>query len=329
MTPAAPYPLHASGQTRNRVRVLIAFAAVYVLWGSTYLAIKYAVASIPPFALGASRFVVAGLVLYAAARWRGAPPPDTREWKTAVLTGVLMLAFGNGAVIWSEQAVPSSLVALIVASVPLWMALLEWLRPRGVRPKPTMFVGLALGLAGIAVLIGPGAVTDGDRVPLGGALVLVAGSLSWALGSILTRHAGRPRNAFVFSALQMIAASVAFLIMSVAFGELRTFSLSQVRPAAAVGFVYLVICGSLIGYSAYVYLLGAVSPAKAATYAYVNPVIAVLLGWAVAGESIGLRTVLAAAVILAGVALITTTQTARSQSTGEHPTPHEASKRAA
>lgn len=322
MTPAAV-------ANRNRARVLVAFAAVYVLWGSTYLAIKYAVATIPPFVMGSARFIIAGLLLYAAARWRGAPAPDAREWRSAILTGVLMLAFGNGAVIWSEQTVPSSLVALIVATVPLWMVLIDWLRPRGVRPKPMMFVGLALGLLGIAVLIGRGAVTDSGRVPLGGALVLVGGSLSWALGSILTRRFGRPRNAFVFSALQMIAASVAFLIMALAFGDVRGFALAQVKPAAIAGFVYLIIFGSLIGYSAYVYLLGAVTPAKAATYAYVNPIIAVILGWAVAGEPIGARVVIAATVILAGVAIITTTQSSAAQTTGEHPTPREATRQAA
>ena len=314
MTPAA---------SAKRTRILLAFGAVYFLWGSTYLAIKYAVASIAPFVLGATRFVIAGVALYAFARWRGQPAPNRMEWRNAAITGVLMLAFGNGAVIWSEQTVPSGIVAIIVATVPLWMVLLDWLRPRGVRPKRTMFVGLTLGLIGIAVLVGSGA---RGHVPIMGALVLMLGSISWAIGSILTRHTERPRSAFVYSALQMLAASAAFAIMAVAFGELRGFTLDRVTMGAVAGWVYLIIFGSLIGYTAYIYLLGNVSAAKAATYAYVNPVIAVFLGWAVAKEPIGARTLVAAAVILAGVAIITATQSSAAQSTGEHPVPNEPAK---
>jgi drug/metabolite transporter (DMT)-like permease len=311
MTPAAV-------AKRNRTRILIAFAAVYVLWGSTYLAIKYAVASFPPFVMGATRFFVAGLALYAFARWRGQPAPNRTEWRNAAMTGVLMLAFGNGAVIWSEQTVPSGIVAIIVATVPLWMVLMDWLRPRGVRPKRMMFVGLALGLIGIAILIGAG---SRGHVPPAGALVLMVGSISWAIGSILTRHTERPRSAFVYSALQMLAASAAFTIMAFASGELRAFSVDRVTLGGIAGWVYLIIFGSLIGYTAYIYLLGAVSAAKAATYAYVNPVIAVLLGWAFAHEPIGPRTLVAAAIILAGVAIITATQGSPAQVTGEHPVP--------
>ena len=314
MTPAA---------SAKRTRILLAFGAVYFLWGSTYLAIKYAVASIAPFVLGATRFVIAGVALYAFARWRGQPAPNRMEWRNAAITGVLMLAFGNGAVIWSEQTVPSGIVAIIVATVPLWMVLLDWLRPRGVRPKRTMFVGLTLGLIGIAVLVGSGA---RGHVPIMGALVLMLGSISWAIGSILTRHTERPRSAFVYSALQMLAASAAFAIMAVAFGELRGFTLDRVTMGAVAGWVYLIIFGSLIGYTAYIYLLGNVSAAKAATYAYVNPVIAVFLGWAVAKEPIGPRTLVAAAVILAGVAIITATQSSGAYSTGEHPVLNEPAK---
>jgi drug/metabolite transporter (DMT)-like permease len=324
MTPGAGSPPHVGGSKRNRTRILLAFGAVYFLWGSTYLAIKYAVASIPPFVMGATRFIVAGVALYAFARWRGQPAPNRTEWRNAALTGVLMLAFGNGALIWSEQTVPSGICAIIVATVPLWMVLLDWLRPRGVRPRGTMFVGLALGLIGIAVLIGSGA---RGHVPVTGALVLMLGSICWAIGSILTRHTDRPRSALVYSALQMVAASAAFAIMAFAFGEVREFSLTRVTVSGVVGWVYLIIFGSLIGYTAYIYLLANVSAAKAATYAYVNPVIAVFLGWAVAKEPIGPRTLVAAAVILAGVAIITATQSSAPQSTGEYPVGTDAADR--
>lgn len=302
---------------RKRARVLIAFAAVYLIWGSTYLGIKYAIASIPPFLVGAGRFLVSGIVLYAVATWRGAPRPTAAQLRTGLVTGILMLGAGNGAVMWAELTIPSGIVALIVAAVPLWMVLIDWWRPHGVRPRGIVFVGLALGVAGIVVLIGPGAFAGAGHLGPA-ALVLVAGSLSWAFGSIMTRRGDRPGSPLMTTALQMLAAGAAFAVVAALAGDLRAFSLSRVTLASWLGWAYLVTFGSLIGFTAYVYLLGVVSAAKAATYAYVNPVVAVLLGWAVAREPIGARTLVAAAITLAGVALITSTQPASSV-TGEYP----------
>jgi len=312
---------------RNRTRVLLAFAAVYLIWGSTYLAIKYAVESIPPFLTGAARFLVSGAVLYAIATMRGSTRPRWGDIRTAIITGILMLAFGNGAVMWAETTVPSGVAALIVANVPLWMVLIDWLRPNGVRPRVPVFIGLALGVVGIVVLVGPGAFAGAGSVGAA-ALVLVFGSLSWAFGSIVTRRGQRPSSPLMTTALQMLAGGVAFVIMAVLTGEARGFSLAQVTTASLMGWAYLVTFGSLLGFTAYIYLLGAVSPAKAATYAYVNPVVAVILGWAIAHEPIGPRTVVAATIILAGVAIITSTQSAPSH-TGEHPIPGEPARRAA
>ena len=292
---------------RDKTRILLAFAAVYFIWGSTYLFIKYGIETIPPFLLGASRFLVAGLLLYALARWRGAPRPSLRDWRSAAITGVLMLGLGNGAVVWAEQTVASGVVALIVSTVPIWIVLMDWLRPRGVRPRLPVFAGLLLGLVGMVILIGPRAIIGEGHVDEIGALVLFIGSLGWALGSILVRGSRRSGAPLVFSALQMVAASVAMLVTSIMFGELATFSFGALSARSALSWVYLVIAGSIIGYTAYVYLLGQVSAAKASTYAYVNPIIAVLLGWAFASEPIGLRTIVAALVILAGVAIITAT----------------------
>lgn len=303
---------------QHRTRVLLAFAAVYVIWGSTYLFIRYAIETIPPFTLGASRFLVAGTILYIIARRRGGAKPSAAEARAGALTGVLMLGVGNGAVIWSELTVPSGIVALIVTTVPVWMVLFEWLKPHGIRPRTPVFLGLALGLAGMVILIGPRAIVGHGHVNEVGALVLVIGSLSWALGSVITRTRGSARSPMVFSAVQMLTAGGAMLIASLAFREPWSFELAQVSARSAFSALYLVIAGSIIGYSAYVYLLGVVSAAKAATYAYVNPVIAVLLGWAFAGEPIGARTVVAAAIILAGVAIITTMQTRAAHTTGEH-----------
>lgn len=319
MTPAAI-------AKRNRVRVLIAFAAVYVIWGSTYLFIKYAIDTIPPFLLGGTRFVVAGAVLYAIARWRGDARPTAHDWRSATITGVLMLALGNGAVVFAELTVPTGVVALIVSTVPIWIVLLDWFRPLGVRPRNAVFAGLALGLAGMVILIGPRAIVGEGHVDEVGALVLFVGSLGWALGSILTRGSAHPSSKLVYAALQMFAGGAAMLAASFILREPGSFSLGAVSVRSMLSWVYLVFAGSLIGFTAYVYLLSAVSATKAATYAYVNPIIAVLLGWSFAGESIGWRTIVAATVILAGVAIITSTHSP-SQPTGEYPVPTQPAER--
>jgi drug/metabolite transporter (DMT)-like permease len=297
----------------SRASVLAAFAAVYTIWGSTYLAIRYAVSSIPPFLMGGARFLIAGLLLYAFTRMRGAPAPTRAQWRAALVTGVLLLVGGNGAVIWSEQHVASGLVALIVAIVPLWMVVFDWLRPGGVRPAPTVFVGLALGLVGLALLIGPDAfaMNGASRLNVGAALVPVGGAMLWALGSIYSRYAARTPSAQLATGMQMLMGGGAFLVVSVIAGEPSHFRLTGLTTASLVGFLYLVTFGSLLGFTAYIYLLGATTSAKASTYAYVNPVVAVFLGWAVAGEPLTPRMLVAAAIILGAVALITLANTRR------------------
>ncbi len=293
----------------SRSRVLAAFAAVYVVWGSTYLAIHYAVETMPPFLMAGARFVASGVLLYAWARRRGAPMPTGREWRDAVVTGVLMLCLGNGAVGWAEQRVPSGLAALLVAVVPLWMVLIDWVRPSGERPRALVIAGVLLGLAGLYVLVGPNALSGGGAADLVGALVLVGASLAWACGSIFNRYGARPESAALSTGLQMIGGSVALLAIGIARGEGAQLHLSQVSIQSWIGWVYLVTFGSLIGFTAYIYLLKTVSPAKASTYAYVNPLVAVFLGWAIAGESVTTRTLAAAAIILTSVAMITVSQT--------------------
>lgn len=307
----------------HRTRILIAFAAVYVIWGSTYLFIKYAIEAIPPFMMGATRFLLAGVMLYAFALWRGAPHANRHDVRSAAATGMLMLGVGNAAVMWSELTVPSGVVALIVSTVPIWVVLIDWLRPRGVRPRLPVFLGLALGVAGMVILIGPRALQGRGHVNEIGALVLLVGSVSWALGTILSKGSKRSGSPLVYSAVQMMAAAAAMLVASVMTGEPARFSFAALTWRAALSWVYLVLAGSIIGYTAYIYLLGKVSATKAATYAYVNPVIAVLLGWAFANEPVGVRTLVAAAVILSGVAMITVTQAGAHAVTGEHPVPTE------
>lgn len=283
----------------------MAFAAVYVVWGSTYLAIRFAIETIPPMLMAGGRFLIAGLVIVGWAMLRGAPRPTAAEWRSAFVTGFLMLLGGNGAVVWAEQRVPSGITALLVAVVPLWMVLLDWLRPGGRRPRAAVFAGLVLGLVGIVLLVGPSSMS-GAAVDTLGAVVLVVGSLSWAAGSLVSRYGAHPRSPLMATGMQMLGGGAGLVLAGAAMGEFPAFAVGAVSTRSLVAFLYLVSFGSLVGFTAYVFLLRATTPARAATYAYVNPVVAVILGWALAGEPITPRTVAAAAVILAAVAIITT-----------------------
>lgn len=290
-----------------RARLLTAFAAVYLIWGSTYLAIRFAVETLPPLLMAGVRFTLAGAVILLWARLvQGRKPPTSTDWRTGLVSGALLLLGGNGAVVWSEQRVPSGIAALLVAVVPLWMVLLDWMRRGGTRPGAAVFVGLTLGLVGLGVLVGPDALAgNGGGVSLSGAGVLMAGSFSWAVGSLYTKRAPRPSTANNGSGTQMFAGGLCLILAATVGGELSQLDLAHASSRSLLGFLYLIVFGSLIGFTAYVYLLSHTTAAKAATYAYVNPVVAVLLGWAFADEPVTGRTLAAAAVILAGVAIIT------------------------
>lgn len=301
-----------------RARLLAAFAAVYVIWGSTYLAIRFAVETLPPLLMAGARFTIAGLLLLAWSRFiQHAQRPSRTDWRTGLMSGALLLLGGNGAVVWAETRVPSGIAALLVAVVPLWMVLLDWLRPGGRRPAAPVFVGLALGLVGLGLLVGPDALHGGGPVNPMGAAVLMVGSFSWAVGSLLVKRAPRATTGLNGSGTQMFAGGMCLLAAGLAFGELGQLDLAHVTGRSLLGFLYLVTFGSLIGFTAYFYLLAHTTAAKAATYAYVNPVVAVVLGWAFANEPLTIRTVLAAAVILAGVAIITVTRDARARTREE------------
>jgi drug/metabolite transporter (DMT)-like permease len=295
----APGSPSASGQ-----KLWIAFAAVYTIWGSTYLAIKYAVETIPPYVMTGSRFLLSGIVLYSWARWRGARNPTRRQWRDAAIVGTLLLCGGNGAVAWAEQRVPSGITSLLVASVPLWMVVIDWLRPHGRRPPFIVGIGLIVGLGGVAVLALPGTQSSAHVDSLG-ALMLVLGSMSWAAGSIYSRHGSRPDTAVMTTALQMIAGSIGLFTVAIISGDLGRFHPSAVTRASFLGWAYLVAFGGIVGFTAYIYLLRETTPAKATTYAYVNPIVAVVLGSVFASEPITPRTLAAAAIILASVAMIT------------------------
>ena len=297
----------------SRAMILTAFAVVYVVWGSTYLAIRYAVETLPPFLMAGARFVLAGGILALWAVWRDGERATAANWRAATIAGALLLLGGNGAVVWAEQRVPSGLAALLVATMPFWMVLADWLRPGGKAPRAGVALGIAIGLAGMVILVGPGSL-GGDAVDPVGAAVLTFGAASWAVGSLYARQAPLPRNAVFGTGLEMLAGGALLLVLGAATGELGRLDLSQASAASLTGFFYLVVFGSLIGFTAFAWLLRVATPAAVSTYAFVNPVVAVLLGWAIAHEQVSSRTVVAAAVIVGSVALITWATTRKAAS---------------
>ncbi len=294
----------------HRLKVLIAFAAIYLIWGSTYLAIRYAIATIPPYLMACARYATAGVVMVAWARASGAAWPTRREWGIAFVAGTLLLAGGNGGLSWAEQRVPSGLAALILASIPLVTVLVDWLRPRGKRPEAVTGLGLALGFAGVALLISPAA-SDAARVDPAGAAVLLAATLSWSIGTVYSRQVHGAPSPLMGSGASMLAGSASLLLVAAALGEPARLQLTEVTGRSLMGLAYLVVFGSVVGFTAYFWLLRHVAPAKVTTYAYVNPVVALLLGWGIEGEPVTSRVVLAAAVILGGVVVATAVPHAR------------------
>jgi drug/metabolite transporter (DMT)-like permease len=290
----------------SRTQIIAAFASIYTVWGSTYLAIRYAVETIPPFLMGGARFVVSGALLYIWARYRGAPRPTRLHWRNATIAGAFLLLGGNGAVVWAEQSMPSGLTALLVSILPFWLVIIEWVRPPRRRPSGAVLLGLLLGFIGIIVLVGPGSIRGDGEISITGALVLILGSLSWAIGSFFSRDAQLPESGLLTTGMEMLGGGILLIVVGVLSKELSGFDIHAVSRASTVGLLYLITFGSLIGFTSYIWLLDKVSPARLGTYAYVNPIVAVLLGWAVAGERLSLRTGAAAAIVICAVALITT-----------------------
>lgn len=283
--------------------VIAAFATVYVVWGSTYLGIRYAVESIPPFLMAATRHLFAGLLLFAFARLRGAPRPSPVQWRDAALAGTLLLVIGNGGVTWAEQLIPSGVTALLVALVPIWMVLFDWLRPQGTRPGPLVILGLAIGIAGVTTLAHKQISGTGSAYGVGVA-ALMASSICWALGSVFNRSARKPESPFLGVALQMITGGAVLLLLSAAGGELHHFSLARVTALSLGAWLYLSLAGSLLAFTAYVWLLHVSTPARVSTSAYVNPLIAVLLGCTIGNEVFSPDLVLAGALIIVSVVLV-------------------------
>ena len=290
----------------SRLALTTAFAIIYLIWGSTFLAILFAIQTLPPFLMAGVRFLVAGSLVYAWSRFvSGAAAPNRAQWRGAAAVGVLLLVGGNGLLVWSEQRVPSGVAALLVGTVPCFMAVIDWLRPGGARPSGHVVAGLLLGLLGLVWLVGPDALMGGGRADFIGATAVVLGSFSWAAGSIYSRHAETPASPFLSTAMQMLAGGAVLLLLSFVLGEPWAFDVNSVSLRSALGILYLIVFGSIVAFSAYIWLLRVSTPARVSTYAYVNPVVAVLLGWALADEGLTMRVGVAAAVIVSGVALIT------------------------
>ncbi|HET6681408.1 MAG TPA: EamA family transporter [Gemmatimonadaceae bacterium] len=301
-----------------RGRVALAFAIVYVFWGSTYLGIKYAVETMPPVFMAAVRFLVAGAIVYVWARSRGHAAPRLIHWRSAAVVGGLLMGANAGVAI-AELRIPSGVAALIVATSAIWFVLFEWLRPDGKRPTAGVVAGLVVGLAGVAVLIGPGGLIGGPSMDVVGVTIVLVGTLMWVAGSMFARYSPRPESAFMTTASQMLAGGAILLVASIVTGDAARFSWSAVSSTSLWALVYLIIFGSLIGYSAYVYLLVVSTPAKVSTYAYVNPMVAVFLGWAIADEPLSPRVLVASAIILGAVALITSAEVRRPPATPTNP----------
>lgn len=289
----------------SRSALVAAFAAIYVIWGSTYLGIAVALESLPPFTLAAFRFLAAGGVLTVWALSRGAARPTRRQLATTVLLGFLFLVIGNGGVVWAEQRVPSGLTSLLVAVTPIWTALAMWALPGGRAPSGGMIVGLAIGFLGTALLVAPGHV-GGAPVDPAGAVALNVASLSWALGSVLTSRLDLPRSGPLSSGLQMLTAGVMLFLLALATGDIARFDPSAVTARSLAALLYLIVFGSLVAFSAFAWLLQVSTPARLSTTSYVNPIVAVFLGWLLASEPVSLRTFIAGGLIVGAVAVIVT-----------------------
>lgn len=287
-----------------RLRMIAAFAAIYLIWGSTYLGIRFAIETLPPFLMVGVRFFVAGAVLYVWTRLRGSPRPPLVYWRPALILGGLMILAANGGVAWAEQRISSGLAALIVATMPLWMVLLDWVRPGGVRPTRGVVFGLILGFIGIALLIGPAHIVDNHHVDPKAATVLILVGFFWSVGSLYSREAPGPPVLLQGTAMQMLAGGMLLLLLAGITGEWGRLDVGGISPRSLLALAYLIVFGSIVGFTSYVWLLRVSTPARASTYAYVSPVVAMFLGWALADEPVTLQTLLAAAVIAAAVAMV-------------------------
>ena len=292
---------------RPKWKTLLAFAIIYFVWGSTFLAIRVGVREVPPFLLAAMRFLVAGLVLYGWMIARGERSPTRRQWTSASLLAILIFVLDYGLLFWAEQRVPSGIAAVMMATIPVFMALSEIIFLRTQRLTVRLALALLIGIAGVAVLMSPWLSLSGAPIDPVGAVALIIASMSWSVASALTRKLPLPPSKVMSSGAQMLAGGVFLALTAASLGEFRNFHPSTVSRGAWLSLLYLIVAGSIIAFTAYVWLIHHESPTKVGTYAYVNPVVAVLLGYLLGGEALALRTILGTAFVLISVVVITMT----------------------
>jgi drug/metabolite transporter (DMT)-like permease len=293
-------------------RVWIALLALYLVWGTTYLAIRFAVQTIPPFLMAGTRFLISGLILYVWRRLAGDPAPTMRQWRSGIIVGVLLLLGGNGVVSWAEQHVASGIAALMIASIPLWIAVLDALRPGGTKPDARIIAGLVIGFAGMAFLItSTSGQTGAAGRDLWGLLALLGAALIWSIGSIYARDADVPKSALLGTGIEMLGGAAGLFVVGTITGEWALVHPLQIATSSLVGLLYLVVFGSLIGFVSYTWLLRHAPLSLVSTYAYVNPVVAIFVGAWLGREVINDRIILAALIIIGSVIVINLSKQAR------------------
>jgi drug/metabolite transporter (DMT)-like permease len=292
----------------NTLKIVIAFASIYIIWGTTYLAIRLAVETIPPFFMAGTRFIIAGLMTFLVLRARGVAIPKRLHWQSAAIIGAFMIVGGNGLVTWSEQQVPSGIAALVVATVPIWITLFNWLIYRGGRPNKQIVIGLVLGFIGIGLLIGPGQLFGTATFDSLSMFILLLAPILWSFGSLYSRRAKLPDNIFMSTSMEMLAGGLLLLIAGLLTGEAADLNIAEISRQSIIAMLYLTVFGSIIALTAYVWLLKTVHPSRASTYTYVNPIIAIILGWLILSEPLTSLMILAMAIIILAVVLITTSR---------------------
>ncbi len=305
--------MEKNGGIPLKIKIFIAFAAIYVIWGTTYLAIRFAIETIPPFFMMGCRFLSAGTVLYSWARFRGQAYPQFRQWKTAVIIGILLFLGGHGSLAWSEQFLPSGVAALIVATTPLWMILVSYFRSPVGRIGRRVILGLALGFLGMVLIVEPTKLLGGKSVDLAGATVLLFGTISWCSGSVFSKYVNLPKSPLLASGMMMLCGGTALVLVGLLAGEYK--ALASASVLSLVSLFYLVLFGSIAAFTAYIWLLNTVSPAQVSTYAFVNPIIAVFVGWFGGGEPLSLRILMATILMVAGVVAIVSRKSEKRRST--------------